>query len=483
MNFKIKHIATRFLLQSIFTILIISTLIFIMFYSGYRKKDTLRAITILEDIHSNIVLADLNFERAINLQKADQNFVQESCDLLISDQTTAMVRVKDSIAELDSLKYLRTLFSKEKIDDSLNAIIEEYTILFSKALLSLKEKGNYSGGLISSTIQSIESVSLELNNAPNSQLEVVKFESYTAAYLTDFSYSKLDRLINYCDEIVAPFYYIDDFDVSILEEHVSTLKSDLIRIQQIDLRLLDMNKQIGQIADVNNSYKKLLNQFVRFKAAIQEETKNYNAFWNWVFTILAIILTIAYVIIMGRFSRIVHQSVKSLHKITKSLANGNITDTVPDKGNYEFGEFNKDFKSLFALLNSRKYFIDQLLNEKFDTELEIKAENDEIGNALIQLQKKMLHAQQEQTKYDEENKSRQYINEGLAKFGDVMRVTSNDINILADNFIKELVKYMGAMQGGLFLTDEEDENTLNLLAAFAFDRKRFMQKTLKREKV
>ena len=72
MAFNIKHIATRFLAQSIFTILIISTLIFIMFYSGYRKKDTLKAISTTEEIKSNLVMASLNLDKAFNLQKADQ---------------------------------------------------------------------------------------------------------------------------------------------------------------------------------------------------------------------------------------------------------------------------------------------------------------------------------------------------------------------------------------------------------------------------
>lgn len=479
MNFKIKHIATRFFLQSIFTILIIATLIFIMFYSGYRKKDTLQAITIVEEIHSNLVLTNLTFEKAIDMQKADPDFVEVGCDLLIVNQSSIDNEVRASIARLDSIKYLKTLFSKEKSDDSLIVAVNGYTILFSKTLLSLKEKGNQNGGFIKQAVESIQLVSEELELAPDNGLQAAKFKAYTSAYLTDFSYSKLYELINFCDDIVTPLYYLDDYDVFNLENLVTTLRNDLLRIQQIDIRLHDRNNQLGQLLDVSNSYERLINQYDRFTEAIRQETNRYNAFWNWIFTILALLLTAAYVIVMGKFSRTVRDSVKSLHKITISLANGSISDTVSEQGNFEFDAFNRDFKSLFSLLNSRKVFIDHLLNEKFDSELEIKAENDEIGNALIQLREKMLAAQQEQARYDKENNSRRYINEGLAKFADVMRVSSNDISILTDSFIKELVKYIGAMQGGLFLTEENNENKLNLLAAFAFDRKRFLEKTVK----
>jgi GAF domain-containing protein len=480
MAFKIKHIATRFLLQSIFTILIIGTLIFIMFYSGYRKKDTLKAISTTEAIKSNIVIMSLNLDKAFDLQQADPKFVETSADMLLATQNGLINGIIDSVSTLNSIKYLQPLFNKSNVSDSILATVQDYSINFSKVLLTLKEKGNKFGGLINSATIAIQRVSNELITAPDDGLQAANFKSYTSAYLVDYSYSALVNLSNYCDEIITPFYYMDGFDYSTLELRVSALKEVLLHIQLVDLRLIDNSNGSGQLVDVKNSYDKLYANFDSLNQAIRKETNSYNSWWNWVFTILAVLLTIAYIIVMGRFSQIVRKSVKSLHKVTIALSNGSINDTVPEGGYYEFNVFNKDLKSLFSLLNRRKEFIQNLLNDEFNMQLEVKSEYDEIGKLLQELQEKMTKAQQKQILYNEENSVRQYMNEGLARFGEIMRVNSSDTIKLADVFIKELVKYMNALQGGLFLTEEGDSENIHLVSAFAFDRKRFLNKVIKK---
>ena len=480
MAFKIKHIATRFLLQSIFTILIIATLIFIMFYSGFRKNDALKAVSITEEISSNLVIAGLNLDKAVDLQLVDPKFVESGCDALILAQNGIAKEIHDSVEILRTIKYLQPYLKKSPLDDSLNVSLRDYSISFSKVLLSLKEKGNQNGGLVKSASKTMEAVANELAVAPDNGIQATNFNSYTAAYFTDLSYSRLMDLITFCDEVVAPFYYIEGYDATMLESEVTSLRNTLLTIQKIDLRLLDPNKNEGQLVDLNENYDRLYSSYTALRTGVQMQTQRYNAWWNWVFTILALLLTAAYVIIMARFSTIVRKSVRGLHKITIALANGNIKDSVPEGGHYEFEAFNKDLKLLFKLLNSRKDFINKLLESDYKAELEVKAHNDLIGNALVQLQQKMLESQQEQDKYNDENKSRRYSNEGLAKFAEIMRVNSHDTSILTDVFIKELVKYMGAMQGGLFLTKEENPDLLVLSSTFAFDRKRYIEKTIKK---
>jgi PAS domain-containing protein len=479
MAFKIKHIATRFLLQSIFTILIISVLIFIMFFSASRKQETLRAVTIASEMRSKISLANINLDKAFTLQKADPEFTESSCDALLASQKSTTESILDSLNSLSEIHYLKSALSKINEDDSFRIQLKQHYVTFSKTLLSLKEKGNTGGGLVKKANEAIQKAFNELGMAPDNGLQAATFKSYSSAWLADYSYSKLFAFKNFCDEVVTPFYYLDDYDVSILETNVMELKAQLQRIELIDLRLNSNTDKTGQIKDTELAYENLLISYESFYNAINVQTNKYNAGWNWIFTLLAMLLTITYVLVMGRFSAIVRKSVRGLHRITISLANGNIKDTVPEGGYYEFNTFNKDLKALFGMLNSRKDFIQHLLEDEFDKELEIKAENDEIGNSLVALRHKMQEAKKEQERYDNENNARRYMNEGLTKFAEIMRVNSHDTNLLADEFIKEIVKYMGALQGGLFLTEEGKSNSLDLISSFAFDRKRYIDKTVK----
>lgn len=68
---------------------------------------------------------------------------------------------------------------------------------------------------------------------------------------------------------------------------------------------------------------------------------------------------------------------------------------------------------------------------------------------------------------------------GLAKFAEIIRSNTNDINNYADMIVSSLVKYVEANQGAFFVVDDEEE-TLELKGCYAYDRIKFMGKTILR---
>jgi len=77
----------------------------------------------------------------------------------------------------------------------------------------------------------------------------------------------------------------------------------------------------------------------------------------------------------------------------------------------------------------------------------------------------------------EEDARRNWATEGLAKIGEILRDTT-DSGLLYDKLIKFIVTYTGCNQGGLFLLNEDEENNpfLELVSAYAFERKKFITK-------
>lgn len=479
MVIKIKHISTRFLLQSIFTILIISTLIFIMFYSGYRKKDTLQAVSYSTGIESKLSVANVNHDKAFDLQKSDLHFSDRTCDELIATQNLLVDGISDSLLLLGDLKYLRKHFKHATLDDSVSLALQNYLLSYTKVILSLKEKGNSYGGKVEIANDLFQSISNELSMAPDNGIQAEKFNSLVSFYLLDYSAARLNSLLEFCDNVLLAFYSQSRYDIAVLERDVDELKEVLEGIAQIDQRLLNTSDNTGQLSDLTASYEYLQHSFARLKQEIEKQTNHYHNRWNLIFIFLALLLTAAYILMMYRFSRTVVGSVHQLHSITKSLASGSIMPNIPGSGPYEFDAYYTEIKALLNLLNGRKTFIEDMLNNRLNTQLQATTENDVIGKLLVNLQEMMRKAQNEQMKYDLENNARRYTNEGLAKFGEILRLNSHDTTILADEFIRELVKYMGALQGSVFLLDEQNKNQLHLMSAFAYDRKRFLQKTLK----
>ena len=65
---------------------------------------------------------------------------------------------------------------------------------------------------------------------------------------------------------------------------------------------------------------------------------------------------------------------------------------------------------------------------KLDSHYQPLSEDDILGNALIDMEKSLQKADYEDQKYKNEEKKRIWTNEGIAKFGEILRSHSNDIN-------------------------------------------------------
>jgi len=97
-----------------------------------------------------------------------------------------------------------------------------------------------------------------------------------------------------------------------------------------------------------------------------------------------------------------------------------------------------------------------------------------LADSLIVMQNKLKSLNQEE-------KKRQWANEGLTRFVDILRTSDDNISILGDHIISNLVKYTNANQGALYLLNDENEydKHLELISLFAFDIKKFETRRIK----
>ncbi len=103
----------------------------------------------------------------------------------------------------------------------------------------------------------------------------------------------------------------------------------------------------------------------------------------------------------------------------------------------------------------------------------VKGKN-KLADSLVDMQGKLRDL-------NEEDRKRQWVNEGLAKFVDILRSSDENISELGDKIISTLTQYTKASQGSLYLlNDEEPGNTfLELVSLFAFDIKKFETRKIK----
>jgi PAS domain S-box-containing protein len=94
------------------------------------------------------------------------------------------------------------------------------------------------------------------------------------------------------------------------------------------------------------------------------------------------------------------------------------------------------------------------------------AEN-ELANSLVNMRDQMK-------KISTEEKQRHWVTEGLAKFADILRHKNSSLSALSDTIIRNLVKYLGANQGALYLVNDENpaDVFIDMAACYAYERKK-----------
>jgi PAS domain S-box-containing protein len=122
-------------------------------------------------------------------------------------------------------------------------------------------------------------------------------------------------------------------------------------------------------------------------------------------------------------------------------------------------------------LKNTELVIKEIANGNF--ELNKDTNSDLFLDSLIELSEKMKQ-------YELQEKERRWASEGLVHFVDIIRKDQSEKSELYHNLLAALVKYLKANQGGIFLlTHKEDQPVLEMVACYAYDRRKFMDKTIR----
>lgn len=134
-------------------------------------------------------------------------------------------------------------------------------------------------------------------------------------------------------------------------------------------------------------------------------------------------------------------------------------------------------KSIDGLL-AKTEFAKSIEEGKLNAELKLLSNDDVLGKSLLDMRESLKKAEDDEARRKAEDDKRRWINEGLAKFGDILRQNNDNLTKLSEEIIKNLVWYLGANLGGIFVKNENNSPvTYDLAAAFAYDRNRFLTKS------
>jgi PAS domain S-box-containing protein len=174
---------------------------------------------------------------------------------------------------------------------------------------------------------------------------------------------------------------------------------------------------------------------------------------------------------------------RDLYKIlgfVKKLEIGGIPEKLDINTRDEFQDISERLNNYMNQQESKILFL-KTIGKGEEINALAPNKNDVIGSELKVMADRLNSLKQEEKQRHDEESKRSWKTDGIAQFGEILRSERENVLELSFNIIQKLVSYLKIEMGTLFLTSdvEGEEQILESLASYAYDRRKFIKKTFK----
>ncbi|EAY28759.1 PAS domain S-box protein [Microscilla marina] len=196
----------------------------------------------------------------------------------------------------------------------------------------------------------------------------------------------------------------------------------------------------------------------------------WNVFWM-LFVALGVVLFAVMLYLIRDLSHKILRNIYQLRDYVRMLRKGELPKHMKSLED-ETSEIVEELQLVTYHLQKTKDFSLQIADGNLESKLDVFEEHSEMGKAFNQMQEGLKQIAIK-------DQERKWVNEGLTKFNSIVR-ESKQIQDLADEVISNLVKYLSANQGGIFVLNDKDYEApcMELTSVYAFDRKRFLKRQI-----
>lgn len=367
----------------------------------------------------------------------------------------------------------------------ISVVLKNYSEKFQTILNTLSDRGFQAYGLVGNMNTRLKKLNDLLNNTGSFEL-IAQFEQISGlieSFSTSFSQSEMNDALYYLDQIRSmvndPFINPNtDLNPSIINE-IELLESSLSLINE-------KNEDIG-ITGNKGIIKELYSQELTIDVSLDELNEQLDGLIPYlkqrtIYATLSIILLLILisVVIVILLSSSFRKPINGLKNYMGQMTEGALPDIQKTNEQNEISGVINSLRKIIEDVKAKTIFAQKLGDGEFDSDYQPLSDKDILGKALLDLKMNLQKAAEDEKKHKIENEKRRWTNEGLAKFSEILRLNNNNIELLSDNIVKNLVKYLNANQGGIYIYDTTDESNhlLKLTSAFAFDRKKYLEKTI-----
>ena len=202
---------------------------------------------------------------------------------------------------------------------------------------------------------------------------------------------------------------------------------------------------------------------------------------NWIVFgagLLSLLIVVSILVLIGR--TVITVPTKKIIKSINNLAEGQTINKLNVKTKDEVSKIGNAVNQLSEAYHKFIDFAKNIGEGNLDAEYKSMGENDEMGNALLEMRDKLVTARKEEDLRKKDEKDRTWANKGLYELGEMLRQSTLNIEDLSYSILTYLVNYTNSNQGTVFLAEDSssDDTIFEMTASYAYDRKKHMTKTI-----
>ena len=185
--------------------------------------------------------------------------------------------------------------------------------------------------------------------------------------------------------------------------------------------------------------------------------------------ILGLLVAIIALTLSLYVSKLIEKPIIKTEEVLSKISEGEITELMDADGKDETANMIRSLNTVVENLTNVTEYVTEVGKGNFETNIEIFQNKGKIFES--------LHSMSNAIKTSvEEEKKRNWTSEGLAKFVDITR-DIQDIDMFYNNILSNLIRYINANQGYLYVMndDHEDDEYLEVKAVYAYGKQRYLE--------
>jgi HAMP domain-containing protein len=185
--------------------------------------------------------------------------------------------------------------------------------------------------------------------------------------------------------------------------------------------------------------------------------------------ILGLLVAIIALTLSLYVSKLIEKPIIKTEEVLSKISEGEITELMEADGKDETANMIRSLNTVVENLTNVTEYVTEVGNGNFESNIEIFHNKGKIFDSLHSMSNAI------KTSVEEERK-RNWTSEGLAKFVDITR-DIQDIDVFYNNILSNLIRYINANQGYLYVMNDDNEEDvfLEVKAVYAYGKQRYLE--------